>query len=70
MVLLFLIFPRKQDLTFHAHCLHWRQFEGNVRSCFLGKNKKNINNLLSAELAQGVVKVKEKTIMMLYSLVA
>ena len=22
----FLIFPRKQDLTFHANCLHWRQF--------------------------------------------
>ena len=22
----FLIFPRKQDLTFHANCLQWRQF--------------------------------------------
>ena len=22
----FLIFPRKQVLTFHANCLHWRQF--------------------------------------------
>ena len=23
---IFVIFPRKQDLTFHANCLHWRQF--------------------------------------------
>ena len=30
----FLIFPRKQDLTFHANCLHWRQFAWNVKSCF------------------------------------
>ena len=22
----FLFFPRKQDLSFHANCLHWRQF--------------------------------------------
>ena len=24
---IFLIFPRKQNLTFHANCLHWRQFQ-------------------------------------------
>ena len=30
-----LVFLRKQDLTFHANCLHW-----NVRSCFLGKIRK------------------------------
>ena len=24
--LYFVIFPRKQDLTFHTNCLHWRQF--------------------------------------------
>ena len=35
-----LIFPRKQDLTFHANYLQWRQFEGNARSCFLGKIRK------------------------------
>ena len=34
---IFLIFPRKQVLTFHAKCLHyWRHFAGNVKSCFLG----------------------------------
>ena len=26
LVISFLIFPRKQDLTFHAKCLLWRQF--------------------------------------------
>ena len=33
----FLIFPRKQDLTFYANCLQWRQFALNVKSSFLGK---------------------------------
>ena len=33
----FLFFSRKQDLTFHANCLHWRQFAWNVKSCFIGK---------------------------------
>ena len=33
----FLIFPRKQVLTFHANCL---QFAWNVKTCFLKKNKK------------------------------
>ena len=28
-----IIFPRKQDLTFHANCLQWR---------FSGENKKNV----------------------------
>ena len=36
---IFLFFPRKQDLTFYANCLHWRQFACNVKSCFLGKIK-------------------------------
>ena len=36
----FLIFPIKQDLTFHANCLQWRQFAWNVKSCFLGKIRK------------------------------
>ena len=34
---IFLIFPSKQYLTFHANCLRWRQFAWNVKSCFLGK---------------------------------
>ena len=51
------IFPRKQDLTFHANCLKWRQFAWNVKSC-AGKNKKNVTNFLFAELTQRVVKLK------------
>ena len=53
------IFPRKQDLTFHVDCLQCRQTALNVKFCFLGKNKKNIINFLSAEYVQGMVKVKE-----------
>ena len=49
---IFLIFPRKQDLTVHVNCLHWKQFAWNFKSCFLGKNKKNIINLPSAEFAR------------------
>ena len=30
----FFIFPRKQVMTFHANCLHWRQFAWNVKTCF------------------------------------
>ena len=41
-MILFLFFPIKQDLTFHANCLHWRQFAWNANSCFLEK-KKNIS---------------------------
>ena len=37
---IFLIFPRKQDMTFHANCLLRRQFAWNVISCFLGKIRK------------------------------
>ena len=38
---IFLMFPRNQDLTFHANCLHWWRSTCNVKFCFLGK-KKNI----------------------------
>ena len=43
---------RKQDLTFHANCLHEMS-----NPVFWKKNKKNIN-LSSAEFAQRVIKVK------------
>ena len=43
---LFLIFPRKQDLTFHANCLLRRQFAWNVKSCFLGKIRKIFQNVV------------------------
>ena len=50
----FLIFPRKQDLTFHANCL---QIACNIKSCFLGK----ISSIWSsAEFAQTVVNVDKK----------
>ena len=56
----FLLFPRKQDLTFDANCLHWRHLAWTVKACFLGgKKKKNITNLSSAESVQGVVKVNK-----------
>ena len=50
----FLIFARKQDLACHAR-------ETICMKCpllFSGKNKKNLINLSSAELAKRVVKVK------------
>ena len=53
-----LIFPRKQDMTFHANCLHWRQFAWNVKSCFLGKIRKRSPVMSPAESAKRVLKVK------------
>ena len=35
-----LFFPRKQDLTVHANCLHW-----NVKFCFLGKISETFQNV-------------------------
>ena len=43
---IFLIFPRKQDLTLHANCLLRRQFAWNVKSCFLGKIRKIFQNVV------------------------
>ena len=40
----------KKDLIFHANCLQWILFSG--------KNKKNVFNLSSAEVAQRVENVK------------
>ena len=53
----FLIFPRKQDLTFHANCLQGDNLHEMSDPVYV-KNKKNIINLSSAENAQRVVKVK------------
>ena len=48
LVVFFLIFPRKQDLTFHANCLQWICMKCQI--LYTGKNKKkNITNLSSAE---------------------
>ena len=37
---MFLTFPRKKDFTFHANCLHWRQFAWNVKTCCQEKTHK------------------------------
>ena len=42
-----ILFSRKQDLTFHANCLHLRQFAWNAKSCFLGKIKKIFQYVIS-----------------------
>ena len=57
MEILFLFFSENmiwnymQTVSFEEICM-------NVKSCFLGKNKKKIPNLLSAELAQKVIKIE------------
>ena len=43
---IFLIFPRKHDLTLHANCLLRRQFAWNVISCFLEKIRKMFQNVV------------------------
>ena len=53
----FSYFPRKQALIFHANCLHWRQFAWNVKTCFLGKMRKNISICL-LKISPRVLSVK------------
>ena len=55
---MFSYFSQKQVLTFHATCLHQRQFAWNVKICFLRIIRKHSINLSSAELAKRVVKDK------------
>ena len=38
------MFPRSQDLTFHANCLRWWRSAWNVKFGFLGKIRKYISN--------------------------
>ena len=45
---------------FHANFLPIRQVAWDVKAFFSGKNKNNIINVSSAELAQRVVRVKER----------
>ena len=71
---IFLVFPRKQDLTFHANCLCWRQFACNVKTCFMGtlvtirmkcknlfsgKNKQNISKCCLLKFLPRVLSVKK-----------
>ena len=41
---IFLIFSSKQDLTFYANCLDWKQFAWNVKTGFLRKLKEIFEN--------------------------
>ena len=50
---IFLNFLRKQYLTFHTNCLHWRQFAWNAKVFFLGKIRSWLLNF-----AQRVINVK------------
>ena len=49
---IFHILPRKQDLTFHADCLHRRQFAWNVKSCFLRKIRNMLQNVVCWNFTQ------------------
>ena len=60
----FLLFLENKALTFHANCLHRRQFAQDVKSCFSGENKENMH-LLSAEAAKGMTKVNFVAVMLL-----
>ena len=51
-----IFFPRKQHLTFHANCL--RQFAWNVKSCFLGKIRKNTSICRMLKFLPRVLSVK------------
>ena len=62
----FLIFPRKLDLTFHENYLQQRQFPWDVKFCWLEKIRKVSSNILSAEIAQKVVKVRRTSILLLH----
>ena len=53
----FLIFPRKEALTFHANCLLRRQSAWNVKAYFLGKIGKISLICRLLELAPRVIKV-------------
>ena len=57
MLKFFLIFLKKQILTFHANYLQWRQLHEMSNPVFLGKIKENIINMSSAEIAHRVVQV-------------
>ena len=63
LMIIFLIFPIKQDLVFHANCLYWRYFVWNDKTCFLGKNKKNISIWYLLTILLRVLSVKNQNTM-------
>ena len=58
-IFFFLIFPRKQDLTFHAYCLHCRQFARNVKPYFLGNIRKKTSICSLMKILPRVLSVKD-----------
>ena len=58
LMICFLIFPRKHDLTFHAYCL---QFAWNL-ILFSGKNKKNISKCCLLKILPRVLSVNKATL--------
>ena len=53
---IFLKFPRKQNLAFHANCLQW-----NVKSCFLGKIRRGPRRPCIAHLIIRQAKTEKRT---------
>ena len=56
---IFLIFPRKQALIFHANCLLRRQFACNIKAYFLGKIRKNISKCCLLRILPRMLSVKK-----------
>ena len=54
---IFGIFPRKQDLTFYADCLHWWQFAWNVKSSF-EKIRKILKNVICWKFFPRMLSIK------------
>ena len=49
--LVFLFFPRKQDLTFHANCLYWDLFSGKTRK----DNITSVENFTLGPVVESIV---------------
>ena len=65
---IFFLYVEKIGLTFHANCLlkrHLSPLALNVKSYYLGKIRKHIINLSSAEFALSTVTVITKLVIMI-----
>ena len=49
----------KQDLTFHANGLHWRQFAKKCQNPFSGKNKRIISTCLLLKILPGMLSIND-----------
>ena len=57
----FLNFPRKQDLTLHANCVHWKQFVWNIKPVFSEKIRKIFPCCLLT-ISPKVLSIKKKSV--------